>query len=136
MKERQKGFVKRTTLIVLLVIGLLLAGVVTLLPRPFSDDLSLIGKGSSSVVLTHDKNLLVSQTTMELLNKVRSDYEPNVHFLVVDVATLKGREFMQRHQVGAVSLLFFGPDGRRKSLLEAGGTEPAVRAALDKISSD
>ena len=136
MKERQKGFVKRTTLIVLLVIGLFLAGVVTLLPRSFSDNLSLIGKGSSSVVLTHDKNLLGSQTTMELLNKVRSDYEPTVHFLVVDVATLKGREFMQRHQVGAVSLLFFGPDGRRTSLLAAGGTELTVRAALDNIFSD
>ncbi len=73
-----------------------------LLPRGFSDDLSLIGKGSASVVLTHDKNLLGGQTTMELLNKIRSDYEPNVHFIVVDNATLKGREFMQRQQVGII----------------------------------
>jgi hypothetical protein len=135
MKEVQKGFVKRTTLIVLLVIGLFIAGAVMLLPRAFSDDLSLIGKGTASVVLTHDKNQLGSQMTMELLNKVRSDYEPNVHFLVVDVATLKGREFMQRQLVGVVSLSFFGPDGKRESLLESGGTEPAVRAALDNISS-
>ena len=135
MKGAQNGFVKRTTLIVLLAIGLFLAGAVMLLPRGFSDDLSLIGTGSVSVVLTHDKNLLGSQTTMELLNKIRSDYEPNVHFIVVDVATLKGREFMQRQQVGVVSLLFFGLDGKRISLLDAGATEPAVRAALDNILS-
>ena len=135
MKEAQNGFVKRTTLIVLLAIGLFLAGAVMLLPRGFSDDLSLIGTGSASVVLTHDKNLLGSQTTMELLNKIRSDYEPNVHFIVVDVATLKGREFMQRQQVGVVTLLFFGLDGKRKSLLEASATEPAIRATLDNILS-
>jgi hypothetical protein len=135
MNEAQNGNVKRTTLIVLLVIGLFLTGAVMLLPRGFSDDLSLIGKRSASVVLTHDKNLLGSQTTMELLNNIRSDYEPNVHFIVVDVATLKGREFMQRQQVGVISLLFFGLDGKRKSLLEAGATEPAVRAALDNILS-
>ena len=136
MKEAQNGFVKRTTLIVLLAIGLFLAGAVMLLPRGFSDDLSLIGTGSVSVVLTHDKNLLGSQTTMELLNKIRSDYEPNVHFIVVDVATLKGREFMQGQQAGIVSLLFFGQDGKRENLLEAGATELAVRTALDNILSD
>jgi len=47
----------------------------SMLPKGFKDDLTLIGQGAVSVVLTHDKNLLDSVQTMELLNEVRSDYE-------------------------------------------------------------
>lgn len=133
MKKAQNGFVTRTTMIVLLVIGLFFAGAVMLLPKSFSDDLTLIGKGSASVVLTSDNNLVVSQTSMEMLNKIRSDYEGDVNFLVADVGALKGQEFMREQQVGVALLLFFGPDGKRENLLEAGASETVVRAVLDKL---
>lgn len=135
MKNAHNGFVTRTTMIVLLVIGLFFAGAVMLLPKSFSDDLTLIGKGSASVVLTSDNNLVVSQTSMEMLNKIRSDYEGDVHFLVADVGTSKGQGFMRKQQVGVAWLLFFDTDGKRENLLEADASETVVRAVLDKLLS-
>lgn len=135
MKKALNGFVTRTTMIVLLVIGLFFAGAAMLLPKSFSDDLTLIGKGSASVVLTSDNNLVVSQTSMEMLNKIRSDYEEDVNFLVADVGMSKGQEFMRKQQVGVAYLLFFGPDGKRENLLEANASETVVRAVLDKLLS-
>jgi len=107
-----------------------------LLPRGFSDDLSLVGTGSGSVVLVNDKNLVAGQTTMELLNNIRSDYEPNIHFIVVDIATPTGQEFVRKQNAGVISLSFFGSDGRRVNLLESGVTEQKVRAVLNRMLSN
>ena len=136
MRHIETGFIKRTTLIVLFCVGLVLAGLVMLLPRGFSDDLSLVGTGSGSVVLVNDKNLVAGQTTMELLNKIRSDYEPSIHFIVVDIATPTGQEFVRIQNAGVISLSFFGSDGRRVNLLESGVTEQKVRAVLNRMLSN
>jgi hypothetical protein len=116
------------------IFGVITVGIL-LLPKAFKDDLSLIGQGAASVVLTHDKNLVGGTTTMALLNKVRPDYLGTVNFLAVDVNTPKGRNFMQQHQVGSIALVMFGLDGSRQAVFRRGITEADLRLTLNKLLS-
>ena len=50
----QTGSATRTTLIVIVGVCVFLAVAVMLLPKGFSDDLSIIGKDMAAVVLTHE----------------------------------------------------------------------------------
>lgn len=129
----QTGSATRTSLIVILVIGGLLAVAVMLLPKGFSDDLSKIGQGSATVVLTHDKNSVESMEFMELLNKVRSDYAGKVDFLAVDINTRQGQVFSRRQNVGAAVLVLFDPDGVKRGVLYSGIDEQKLRSEIEHI---
>jgi len=130
MRYRQAGSALIKLAVILAICGILVIAV-TLLPKGFKDDLSLIGQGTVSVVLVHDKNLVPSTTMMELLNKVRADYEEKVLFLAVDLATATGQRFSQSQRAGAVDLVIFGPNGQRQRLLDGKTGEQQLRAALD-----
>lgn len=133
MTYTQIGSATRTTLIVVLGVGAFLAIAVMLLPKGFSDDLSRIGQGKAAVVLTHDKNSMWSLQYMELLNKIRPAYTDKVEFLVVDANTSEGQSFKQQQGVGAIVLVFFGPDGTKRGTFDNGMDETALRAELDKL---
>ena len=135
MNYIQAGSATRTSLIVVFVVCAFLAVAVMLLPKGFSDDLSKIGQGSVVVVLTHDKNTVGSMQVMELLNKVRSDYAGKVDFLVVDIATREGQDFIREQGVFDVVLVLFGEDGARRGVLGGGIGEKNLRSALDGILS-
>ncbi|NOX42762.1 MAG: hypothetical protein GXP19_03385 [Gammaproteobacteria bacterium] len=131
----QTGSATRTTLIVIVGVCVFLAVAVMLLPKGFSDDLSIIGKNMAAVVLTHDKNSVESLEYMTLLNTVRSNYTGKVNFLVVDVNTREGQAFRQQQRVGAVVLVFFSPDGTRRGTRGSDIGEMELRSELDKLLS-
>jgi hypothetical protein len=131
MNRPQSGSALRSGLITVGVICILLALAATLLPRGFSDDVTRIGQGSSTVVLVHNKEAVLSQELMTLLNRVRSDYEPDVLFLAVDVATPNGKTFAQAQGVNDSVILLFGPDGTRRGIIGAVRDESSLRAALN-----
>lgn len=133
MKNYQKGFISRITIGIVLGICLVLAFAVTLLPKGFKDDLTLIGKGTASVVLVHDKHLVESAGMMELLNKVRADYEPRVLFLAVDIATPVGQRFTRDQNAGPLDLIAFGPAGEKVTVVSGGTNEQGLRSILDGI---
>lgn len=128
MNHKQAGFAK---LIVIVAICSVLALAALSLPKGFKSDLTLIGKGTVTVVLIHDKNLVGGATTMALLNDVRSNYEGSVEFLAADIATPEGHTFMRDQRVKAIELVVFGPDGSRLQVLRAGITEQELRTALN-----
>lgn len=135
MTYTQTGSARHTNLVIILFICVILVAAVMLLPKGFSDNLSKIGQGTVVVVLTHDKNTVGGMVAMELLNKVRSDYEGKVDFLAVDVNDQQGQAFTRQQGVGAVVLVLFGPDGSRRDALNAGISEKVLRSALDDILS-
>ena len=135
MTYAQTGSAKQTNLFIILFICVILVAAAMLLPKGFSDNLSIIGQGSVVVVLTHDKNAVDGILTMDLLNKIRSDYYGKVDFLAVDVNTLEGQAFTRQQGVGAIVLVLFGPDGSRRDVLGAGIGEQELRSALDDILS-
>ena len=113
MSHKQVGAASTTKLVIIFAICGVLAFAVTLLPKGFKSDLSLIGQGTASLVLVHDKNYVGSIQMMELMNKVRSDYKETVEFLAVDIATPEGQRFSQQQQAGAIDLVVFGADGQK-----------------------
>lgn len=135
MTYGQTGSAKLTNFAIIIAICVILFVAAILLPKGFSDDLTIIGKGSVAVVLTHDKNSMNGIEMMDLLNKVRSDYKGEVEFLVVDVNTLKGQTFMQQQRVGAIVLVLFDPDGTRGDMIGGDIGEQELRSAFDSILS-
>ena len=135
MNDKQTGSAKLIKLgIILAIFGVVAAGVL-LLPKSFKDDLSVIGQGEVSIVLTHDKHLVGGTTMMALLNKVRPDYAEKVNFLAVDVDTPIGRNFLKQQKVGPIALVMFGLDGSRQSVFRRGISEADLRTALDQLLS-
>ena len=132
MKIRQNGAALNKLLIAIAVVGLL-SILILLLPKGFKGDLSLIGNGNFSAVLIFDKNLVGTSQMMELLNDVRSDYEDQVQFLAVDVATPTGQNFIRNERVGVLDLLIFGQSGTRQEVISGGLNETQLRSLLDRV---
>ena len=135
MTYAQTGSARQTNLFIILFACVILVAAAMLLPKGFSDNLSIIGQGSVVVVLTHDKNAVGGMLMMDLLNKVRSDYDGKVELLAVDVNTVEGQAFTRQQGVGAIVLVLFGPEGSRRDVLGAGIGEQELRSALDNILS-
>lgn len=135
MNRTQTGSALRTTLITIAATIAVLAFLITRLPQGFSDDLSKIGRGSNIAVLVHNKSTVRSQNLMSLLNQVRPDYAGKVEWLVADIDTESGKAFVREQQVKDSILVFFGPDGTRRGVLEGAVDENGLRMALDDAFS-
>ena len=133
MRYIHTGSAARTTLITLVAIAAFLVVAITLLPKGFSSDTSVIGQGSHVVVLAHNKELMYSLNLMDSLNKVRSEYSDRIEFRVVDMNTPQGQAFLQQQQVQLGSLLFFAPDGTRQRVVSNIDDETELRASLNSI---
>ena len=135
MNRTQTGSALRTTLITIAATIAVLAFLITRLPQGFSDDLSRIGRGANIAVLVHNKSTVRSQNLMSLLNQVRPDYAGKVEWLVADIDTESGKAFVREQQVKDSILVFFGPDGMRRGVLEGAVDENGLRMALDDAFS-
>ncbi len=133
MRYIHTGSATRTTLITLVAIVVFLVVAITLLPKGFSSDTSVIGQGSHVVVLAHNKESMYSLNLMDSLNKVRSEYSDRIEFRVVDMNTPQGQVFLQQQQVRSVSLLLFAPDGTRQRVVSNIDDETELRASLNSI---
>lgn len=96
--------------VVAFVLGLM-ALIVWKLPRGYSNDLTQIGNGKNIVVQVHDHDLVNSAGLMDNLNKIRNEYKGIIEFVVADLKIAEGQAFAQAHNVEAVTLLFFAPNG-------------------------
>ena len=83
-----------------------------LLPSSFSNDLSVVGKGTPTMVLVRDQHTVQSIQLLDLMDEVRGAYSGRVGFLVVDWNTPKGIQFMEDHQAQRASIVMLAGDGR------------------------
>ncbi|MGD8641862.1 MAG: hypothetical protein PVG89_14605 [Gammaproteobacteria bacterium] len=127
----QTGAAARNSLIVLVAVGVFIVVAIMLLPKGFSSDLSVIGKGTPVVVLAHNKDSVQSLKLMDMLNKVRHEYDDRMMFRVVDINTPEGRAFIDRQQVQLGTLLLFAPDGARRQVIGGIRQEAELRATLN-----
>ena len=82
------------------------------LPRGYSDDLTLIGKGKPAIVLIRDKNAVQTFELMEVMNGIRDQYAGQVEFLLTDFNTPQGRAFMAANDARRVTLVLLDADGK------------------------
>ncbi|HWQ94003.1 MAG TPA: hypothetical protein VN418_00655 [Gammaproteobacteria bacterium] len=128
---KQKSRLWRKLLIVALI--LVAAGIlINLLPRGYSRDLSQIGKVGNVVVQIHDHNQVSSQLLMDQINKVRSDYEGRVTFLVADVYTAEGKAFADNQDIHSAALVFFAANGEKLTTLYGQQDAETIRKTLNE----
>ncbi|SES63280.1 hypothetical protein SAMN05216326_10148 [Nitrosomonas marina] len=127
---KQSKWPKFVTLTLILVIVFF---AVSLLPRGFSGDTSLIGQGTPVLLLVHDDNILQSGETMAAMNAIRDDYAERLAFIVADINTPEGRTFTDRHGLMPAGLVFFSADGDRLQTLYTPQTPESLRLELSKL---
>ena len=118
-------------LLILLAIGFA-GALISLLPRGYSQDLSLIGKGRDAVVLVHDHNKLASLETMNAMNTLRGEYEGRVNFLVADIFIQEGKGFAEKYDTPFTALVFFASNGERLETLYGQQNAETIRQTLNQ----
>lgn len=120
-------------LITFTLILLVIIVAVSLLPRGFSKDTSLVGKGTNVVVLVHDNNVIQSTDTMVAMNEVRDEYEGRLEFIVADIMTPEGRAFADKYGLQPTALVFFASNGERLQTLYTPQIGESLRESLNSI---
>ncbi len=120
---------KLLTVVVLLGI---VAIAVSLLPRGFSEDTSLIGKGSNIVVLFYDPFTTVSMDNMYAMDALRGEYDGRVKFIVADKNVPQGVEFTRLYGVNSSALVFFAPNGEKISIFYNPQNAESLRENINK----
>lgn len=118
-------------LIIMLIIGFTSA-LISLLPRGYSQDLSLVGKGKNVVVLVHDHNKLASLETMNAMNSLRDAYERRVKFVVADLFSQEGKKFAEKYDTPFPALVFFSPNGERLKILYGQQDADTIRNTMSE----
>lgn len=101
---------KLLTAVVLLGVG---AIAISLLPRGYSQDISLIGKGSNVVVLLQEPFTVDGQENMDAMNDLRAEYEGHVKFVVADKKLEQGQKFAELYGVNSTAFVLFAPNGEK-----------------------
>jgi hypothetical protein len=120
------------TVITLALVAGFAAMAYSLLPEPYQQDFSLIGKGQAVVVLVHDHNVVQSMETMGAMNKTRHGYDGKITFLVADKFTPEGGGFADTYGVKSVAVMFFAPSGEQLAVVYEQQTPEMLRANLNK----
>ncbi len=120
-------------LITISLILLIAVVAVSLLPRGFSEDTSLIGKGTNALVLVHDNNILQSGETMVAMNEVRDEYTERLELIVADIKTPLGKTFADRYGLQPTALVFFAANGEVLQTLYSPQTGESLRQELNNI---
>ena len=121
---------KLLTAVVLLGVAAL---AISLLPRGYSQDVSMIGKGENIVVLFHDPFFVNSQENMDSANAVRDEYEGRVKFIVVDKNVEQGKAFTKLYGVDSTALVFFAPDGENIQILYTRQDRESLRKNINNV---
>ena len=121
---------KALTVVVLVGVAVIF---VWLLPKGFSQDFSLIGKGQNIVVMVHHPQLVDSGNNMSVVSRgLRDEYQGRVTFLVADVFTAEGQQFVKAHQVeNSTGLVFFGSSGEKLKVVYGEQSEASLRKNIN-----
>ncbi len=122
---------KLLTVIVLLGVAV---AFIALLPRGFSQDFSLIGKGENIVVMVHNPHLVASGNNMDTISiTLRDEYKGRVTFLVADLFITQGKEFIKTYNIeDTTALVFFAPNGEKIKVLYGQQSVASLRKNMDK----
>ena len=101
--------------LVLLFVGIAVMN----LPKGYSDDLSVLGKGKAAVVLIRDKNAVQSFDMLNVMDSLREEYSGKVDFLLTDFNTSQGKAFMQASGSDRANLVLVDANGQPVKVLRA-----------------
>jgi len=129
-KPKRAGKFKWLAIVFFVVLA---AVAVTNLPRGFSDDLSLAGKGRPSIVFVRDKNAVQTFGILEVMNVIRDKYSGQVEFLLTDFNTPQGRKFMSTNEAPRVSLVLLDASGKKVKIIYPPQTAESLQQEIDSL---
>lgn len=97
---------------VIISIVLLLALMLTMMPKSIKMTHEEIGTGKPSLVFVYDPNLQVSISQTEQMNKARDQLNDQVFFLIAKINTPEGDKLIAEHGASIAELLLFDPSGK------------------------
>ena len=118
---------------VVISIGLIAIAIMMNLPRGYSGDLSLIGKGKPVIVLVRDKNSMGSMALLEVMNDIRNQNGGKIEFLVTDFNTPEGNAFIAANNAAPTTLVFFDGSGKPLSILYPPQTDGSVQQEIASV---
>lgn len=98
----------------------------------YPTDLSRIGQGQPSLVLTLNGNFMAGVEMMPVLDSLRQDFGDQMLFLVASMGLPEGQAFAQRHQTADGSLVVFDAGGAPLAVLHGPRTAPELRPLLQQ----
>ena len=121
---------KLLTAVILLVVAVTF---ISLLPRGFSQDFSLIGKGENIIVMVHNPHFVESGNNMSTISiTLRDEYKGRVTFLVADLFITQGKEFIKTYDIeNTTALVFFAPNGEKIKVLYGQQSVESLRKNMD-----
>ena len=105
--------------------------VTTVVVKPISTDLSVIGQGKPAVVLAYENFSPTGGAALDRLRDVRPEYEPYMHFVVADLGTPQGRAFANRFGLDDGQTVFLNPDGQVLLVTRLPSDGQELRTLLD-----
>jgi hypothetical protein len=122
-----------------LIVGGFVAGaglfIWSMLPKGgFPTDLTRIGQGQASLVLTMDSHYMAGAETMNLLRDLREEFGGSVQFLVASVGLPEGQAFVRQYQTVDGSVVLFDARGQSVARLLAPRTQAELRQALEQVT--
>ena len=120
---------KLLTIIILLGVAVTF---ITILPRGYSHDFTLIGKGENIVVMVHNPHLVDSGNNMGIISAtLRDEYKGRVTFLVADLFVAEGIEFIKKYEIdNTTALVLFSPSGEKVKVLYGQQNIEAMRKSI------
>lgn len=103
------------------------------LPRGFSDDLSLVGKGKPAIVFIRDKNAVQTFGLLEAMNAIRDQNSGKVEFLLTDFNTTAGRAFMAANEAPRVTLVLLDASGKKVKIVFPPQTAESLQQEVDDL---
>lgn len=119
----------------LLTVGVLIGVAifaVSLLPRGYSQDISLIGKGDRVMVLFQVPFTVDGQKAVDSMNALRNEYDGRVKFILADQKVEQGKKFTELYGVDSTAFVFFTPDGQKINTLYGEQTVETLRDNINK----
>ncbi len=119
--------------ILLIIVGVAFG--VTLLPKGYSEDLSVIGSGTNVAVLVHNKEGVRSMNLMNQIDVIRDNYQGRIEFRIAESGSQQGAEFAQRNMAGDATLVLFKGDGTTAGKVGNFDNAESLAKTLDQIFS-
>ncbi len=117
--------------ILLIIVGVAFG--VTLLPKGYSEDLSVIGSGTNVAVLVHNKEGVRSMNLMNQIDVIRDNYQGRIEFRIAESGSQQGAEFAQRNMAGDATLVLFKGDGTTAGKVGNFDNAESLAKTLDQI---
>ncbi|MDX8386626.1 MAG: hypothetical protein R8M11_08955 [Gallionella sp.] len=103
------------------------------LPKGYSDDLSMLGKGKVAVVLIRDKNAVESFDMLNVMDGLRGQFSGKVDFLLTDFNTSQGKAFMAASGSDRTNLVLVDGKGQPVKVLRSPQSPSSVQQELSAL---